>query len=115
MQSTITIPALGLLPVFLGGLAVGWVLGRVRFQGRLSVSLQKPGVTSNSSPSFEFKKSVVALNSKCQCGTTWKFHETSGHPDQGSQPMPTGDSFICPNCGRSIDLRQVHKMLPDAK
>lgn len=115
MQSTVTIPTIGLVLVFLVGLAAGWFLGRVHLQTRFNISFQKPGQASASSPVFAVAKTVQTLNLKCQCGATWRFHETSGHADQGSQPMPTGDSFTCPNCGRSIDLRQFHKLLPDAK
>lgn len=115
MQPTITIPALVLLLIFLGGLAVGWFLGRVRLQTKFNISFQKPGQASASSPVFAVAKTVQTLNLKCQCGATWRFHETSGHADQGSQPMPTGDSFTCPKCGRNIDLRELHKIQPEIK
>jgi len=112
MQPTITIPVLGLVLVFVVGLVVGWLLGRVRLQGAVNVSLQGTGAGAGSSRTFSFAKTVRILTLKCQCGATWRFHETSGHPDQGSQPMPSGDAFTCPNCGRSMDLHEVRKALP---
>lgn len=115
MQPTITISVLGLGLVFSVGFVAGWLLGRVRLQGSFKISFQKPDATSGSSPLLPVSKTVQTLNLKCQCGATWRFHETSGHPDQGSQPMPTGDTFTCPSCGRSIDLHELHKSVPEVK
>jgi len=115
MQQTITISVLGLALVFPVGFVAGWLLGRIHMKGTFNISLQKPGVTSGSRPAFAVAKTVQTLNLKCQCGATWKFHETSGHPDEGSQPMPAGDAFTCPSCGRSIDLRELHKLMPQVK
>jgi hypothetical protein len=115
MLPTINIPVIGLIFVFLFGALFGWFLGRRRLQGGLSISVHDPGVTSGANRTFAISKTVRSLSLKCECGSTWRFHETSGHADQGSQPMPTGDSFTCPSCGRSIDLRELRKALADAK
>jgi hypothetical protein len=83
-------------------------LGGVRLQGRLAIAFQQPGDASDLSRTSIVTKTET-LNLKCRCGAAWRFHQTSGHAAQGTQPMPSGDVFTCPNCGRSIDLREVRK------
>ena len=93
MQSTAVI-------FFLVGVAVGWLVGR----------FQAPGAASRSDISFVKSKTIRTMNLKCQCGATFQFRETSGHADPGSQPFPTGDSFTCPKCGKSIDLTEERRL-----
>ena len=110
MHSTITISALGLAGIFVLGFVIGWVCGKARIGGSFNISVERADPASGSNPTFVFAKTVKTMSLKCQCGETWRFHETSGHPDQGSQPMPEGDSYTCPKCGRTIDLREIRKL-----
>lgn len=113
MHSTIAVWTIGLLAAVLLGFIVTWFFGYVRTRWKLSVSFQPQSAPSHSGSSFmveKFEQSARSLSIKCECGTTWRFHETSGHADPGSQPMPAGDSFTYPNCGRAIDLSEARKL-----
>ena len=119
MHPTIAIWTLGLLAaVSLGFVFLKWSLGHVRTRWKLNISFQQPGEPSRAGSSFAFEKferTVHSLSLKCECGAHWRFHETSGHADSDSQPMPIGDSFTCPKCGRVIDLRAVRKLLSERR
>jgi hypothetical protein len=115
MGATVTISWLMVFGIFLLGLALGWTIAKVR-SGSLSVELSgptssEPGMTS----SVKFQKTMVrSLALKCKCGETWKFAEGTGPLPPGSQPMPTGDSFVCPNCGNSINLKLERQVEAEA-
>jgi hypothetical protein len=85
---------------FFVGFAAGWIVGR--FQAR--------GAASPSDVSFVRSKTIRTMDLKCQCGATFRFRETSGRADPGSQPFPTGDSFTCPKCGKTIDLTEERRL-----
>ena len=115
MQPTITISIWGLLAIFLLGAVVGYVFRYMASFTKMNISIQKLDGDTTARPTFTFAKTTVkSLSLRCQCGTTWRFHETGGHPDQGSEPMPEGDSFVWKNCGRSIDLREIRKAQDEA-
>jgi hypothetical protein len=118
MQSPGTISSVQSVAVifFIMGFAAGWLFSRVRVKGAINVSVLPPGATSGLGSSLITSKTIRtrALNLKCQCGETWQFRETSGHADAGSLPFPTGDSFTCPKCGKSIDLSQERKLEAEA-
>jgi len=114
VQDTVTISVWGLVALFLLGCVVGYLFRYMLPLTRMGISIQKLDQNSSARPTFAFAKTVKSLSLRCQCGTTWRFHETGGHPDQGSEPMPEGDSFVCKNCGRSIDLREIRKAQSEA-
>ena len=112
MHSSATIsPVQSVAVVFLiFGFVMGWLFGRARVRGSLNVSILPPGATSGATSSFITSKTVRTLTLKCLCGATWTFRETSGHADPGSLPFPSGDSFTCPKCGKTLDLTQERKL-----
>jgi hypothetical protein len=114
MQTTIHISAIGIGIIFFAGVVIGWLMSRVRLLGNVNISVQRGDPASGERSTFVVAKTVRSMSLKCQCGSTWKFHETGGHADEGSQPMPSGDAFTCPNCGRSIDLKPVREAGMDA-
>jgi hypothetical protein len=107
MASTITISPIGLVAIILAGVVVGFVFGR----SQLGLAFSITKLDGDGQPKFAIAtKTVRSLTVKCNCGATWKFHETGGNADQGSQPMPEGDSFTCPKCGQVMDLREAHRI-----
>lgn len=58
------------------------------------------------------KKVVRKMEINCQCGASLKFAEGENLPS-GYQPMPTGDVYTCPQCGRAIDLKKIHSLEKD--
>jgi hypothetical protein len=115
MQSSTTIPMLGLVAVFVVGVLVGWIASRNGNFGNLKIAFEKPDVTSSSGHAFFVGKTVMASNLKCECGSPWRFREPGGQPEQGSQPMPAGDSSIRKKCGRTIDPREMPKLESESR
>lgn len=116
MNSTITLSWLTVLAVFLIGIAVGWVMAKTRVSGSLNVNIS-PAAPSQAKPtSLSFIKTTTTrtLALKCQCGAVWKFSESSGPQPPGTQPIPTGDSFVCPKCGKSMDLKAERQLEAEA-
>jgi hypothetical protein len=105
MDSTITLPWVAVIAVFLLGVVVGWFVAN---QVGVSVSLRTsnmPPVELLRSGSSRFVRTTRTLLLKCKCGATWQFREGTGSLPPGVEPIPTGDSFTCKKCGRSIDLK----------
>lgn len=113
MDSTVTLPWIGVLVIFVAGVIVGWlVLGK--FSGRLSVGVRPQLPGEFSAPGFHIQTTHTrTMVVKCQCGTIWTFREGSGPFPPNVEPMPAGDSFICKKCGRSIDLKQGRQLEAD--
>ena len=99
MQSTVTISAVGLAGIFLFGFLAGWMCAR-RIKGKFGISLQRQDAGTGLVPKFVFEQTKTirtrTMSLKCQCGETGRFHETSGHPDQGSQPTHTRRLVLVP-------------------
>lgn len=113
MNSTVTLSWFTVFAIFVIGVAVGWVMAKTRVSGSLQVSV--PGVDpsqAGKSRTLSFVKTSTTrtLALKCQCGAFWKFTEGSGAQAPGTQPMPTGDSFVCPKCGKSMDLKAERQL-----
>lgn len=116
MNSTVTLSWLTVLAVFLIGIAVGWVMAKTRVSGSLNVNIS-PADPSQAKPrtlSFVKTTTTRTLALKCQCGAIWKFSESSGPQLPGTQPLPTGDSFVCPKCGKSMDLKAERQLEAEA-
>ena len=112
MNSTVTLSWFTLFAIFLIGIAVGWIMAKTRVSGSLDVSIS-PGDPSQGKPrTLSFVKSTIvrSLALKCQCGAVWKFAESTDAQPPGTQPMPTDDSFVCPQCGKSIDLKAERQL-----
>lgn len=113
MNSTVTLSWFTVFAIFVIGVAVGWVMAKTRVSGSLQVNV--PGVDPSQvgkSRTLSFVKTSTTrtLALKCQCGAFWKFTEGSGVQAPGTQPMPTGDSFVCPKCGKSMDLKAERQL-----
>jgi hypothetical protein len=66
-------------------------------------------------PGFHFQtRRTRTLVLKCQCGAIWQYREGPGPFPPGTEPIPTGDSFTCKKCGRSIDLKQERQLESEA-
>ncbi len=114
MDSTVTLPWVAVLIIFVAGALVGWFAsGKV--STRVSVGMRPDLAGDPARPGIRFQTTrtrTVVL--KCQCGAMWHFREGSGPLPPGTEPFPTGDSYICKNCGRSIDLKQERQLEADA-
>jgi hypothetical protein len=106
MGATVTLSWLAVFGVFLSGFALGWVVAKLPVGGTIKVRLS-PNLAPGTVPgNINITKSVVRrLTLKCQCGANWDFAEGSDALAPGTRPFPTGDTFECPSCGRSIDLK----------
>jgi hypothetical protein len=98
-----------LIAVFVAGLAAGWLLATFRPRARLSLQPTGTGTSSLAA------KRARILELKCGCGSVWKFRDSTGALPPGYEPYPKGDSYTCPNCGRSIDLKAIQKLEADRK
>jgi hypothetical protein len=111
MDATVTLPWIAVAGVFLLGAVVGW-LAAGKIGSRVSVNVgAKPLVDPDLPRGLHVrvtKSRNVAI--KCQCGAMLQFREGSGPFPPGIEPMPSGDSYICPKCGRSIDLKQERQL-----
>jgi membrane protease subunit (stomatin/prohibitin family) len=117
MNSTVTLSWLTVFSIFVIGLAVGWVMAKTRVSGSLQVEVSGVDPSQEGKPrtlSFVKTSTTRTLALKCQCGALWKFTESSGAQPLGTQPMPAGDSFICPKCGKSIDLKAERQLEAEA-
>jgi hypothetical protein len=115
MDSTVTLPWVGVIAIFLLGAIVGW-LAAGKLGTRVSVKVGSgPLVDSDLSKGLHVRvaKSRTVLL-KCQCGATWQFREGIGPFPPGTEPIPTGDSYTCKKCGRSIDLTQERQLEAEA-
>ena len=53
----------------------------------------------------------VDMTIKCGCGAVHHFHSGGTGAVPGATPLPEGDTFTCPQCGKAIDLTQARKLL----
>lgn len=116
MNSTVALSWLTVLAVFLIGVAVGWVMAKTRVSGSLNVNISASDPSQGKPRTLSFVKTTTTrtLALKCQCGAVWKFSESSGLQPPGTQPLPTGDSFVCPKCGKSMDLKAERQLEAEA-
>jgi hypothetical protein len=85
----------------------------------IRIEPQGPGASGENRFGFTFEKLVqrtqeTDLLIKCQCGAEWKFAEGTGNLPPDSQPIPKGDSFVCPKCGKTTDLRPIKNIQASA-
>jgi hypothetical protein len=119
MNSTVTLPWVAVLAVFIAGIVVGWLAAKnlglnVSVGGRLipKTDLAAAGGSHGFLKTTRtFRRKLVL---KCQCGAVWQFADGTGPFPPGTEPLPTGDSFICNNCGRSIDLKAERRLEAEA-
>jgi hypothetical protein len=114
VDSTITLPLVAVIAVFLLGVVVGWFAAN-----KVGVNISRkafnmpPGELLRSGGS-RFVRATRTVVLKCKCGATWKFREGTGSLPPGVEPIPTGDSFTCKKCGRSIDLKVERQLEAEA-
>jgi len=113
MGSTITLSGFTVLVIFLLGVGVGWVLGKFRVSGRANIDFTGVNPTPGSFKSVK-TTTVRSLTLKCKCGAVWNFREGTGLFAPDTQPIPSGDSFVCPKCGKSIDLKAERQFEAEA-
>jgi hypothetical protein len=114
MDSTVTLPWIAVLIIFLAGALGGWFAsGKVSARVSGGVRPELPGNPGRSGIHFQTTRTRTIVL-KCQCGAIWQFREGSGPFPPGTEPIPAGDSYICKKCGRSIDLKQERQVEADA-
>jgi hypothetical protein len=105
MDSTITLPWIAVIAVFLFGVVVGWFAAN-KVGANVSLgAFNRPPVELLRSGGSRLVKTTRTVVLKCQCGATWQFRDGTGSLPPGVEPIPTGDSFTCKKCGRTIDLK----------
>lgn len=114
-METVTLTGPMVFLIFLAGVAIGWIAAKMR-GGTIDVQLSGQTLPPGSVPGgIKITKSVVRrLTLKRQCGAKWDFAEGSGALPAGTKPFPTGDTFECPSCGRSMDLKAERKLEAEA-
>jgi len=113
MNSPITLSWLGVFAIFFLGFAVGWVVAKARAGSSLNVDISTGSLPQGAKPgTIRLVKTTTTrtLAMKCKCGAFWQFSEGAGDALPGTRPMPTGDSFVCPNCGNSLDLKAERQL-----
>ena len=120
MNSDVTLSVFALAAIFLFGVAVGWMMATVRVRGSVKIGFPADIQRGTIPRGVRFIKSgntatVRRLTLTCQCGATWKFAEGTSPLPPETQPIPRGDSFVCPNCGKAIDLKQERQLEAQAE
>ena len=114
MDSTVTLPWVVVFAIFLAGALVGWFAsGRGSAGAFIGVRPELAGDPGKPGIRFQTTRTRTMVL-KCQCGATWHFRQGSGPLPPGTEPIPTGDAYICKKCGRSIDLRQERRLEAEA-
>ena len=109
----ITLPAFAILAIFLLGIVVGWMFAKVRVSASVRVGSPGPDISQANASGMRLTRrvnTVRRLTLKCKCGATWKFAEGISPLPPNTNPIPTGDSFVCPGCGNAIDLKQERQL-----
>ncbi len=113
MDSTVTLPWIAVFVIFLAGALVGWFASG-KLSARVSVGVRPELQGGLGKPGIHFQTTRTrTIVLKCQCGAIWHFREGSGPFPPGTEPIPAGDSYICKQCGRSIDLKQERQLEAD--
>lgn len=104
MSGTVTFSWIAVIGVFAFGIVVGWLIAK-HLRVQVSANVGVSGDRKLAGTARIIRKTVTRnLTLKCQCGAVWKFADGDVSVPPGSEPLPSGDSFTCRNCGRSIDL-----------
>ena len=104
-----------LLVVLVVVFLVGFYVGRKTSNVRVSTSVDLERSPAEGGPSrLVVKKVVRKMEIKCKCGAIYKFSGGAGPLLPGYEPLPTGDSFTCPNCGNQNDLTAARDLMKDA-
>ena len=117
MDSNVTLSWLAVFAIFLSGVALGWAVARTHIGGSLKAGISTAGLSQGAKPGgfgFVRQTTVRSLALKCQCGAVWKFAEGTDPQPPGTQPIPTGDSFVCPKCGNSMYLKAERQLEAEA-
>jgi hypothetical protein len=114
MDSTITLPWIAVIAVFLLGGVLGWFAANKAGINVSPKASNMPPVEVSRSGGSRFVKTTRTVVLKCKCGATWQFREGTGSLSPGFEPMPTADSFTCKKCGRSIDLKVERQLEAEA-
>lgn len=95
---------------------VGFFVGRRTSNIKVSASVDlEPSPALGGTPRLSVQTKVIRkMEIKCKCGAIYKFAGGAGPLLSGCEPMPTGDSFICPKCGNQNDLTAARDLLRDA-
>lgn len=103
MHATFTLSALALLGVFAAGCALGWITSLIL------PGLIPAGIGLSSQRAVSSRTQVYQVN--CRCGEVLKFRGPDDTGMSGLPPLPADDSYSCPKCGTSIDLRRVREAI----
>jgi len=114
MHSTITLPWIAVIAVFLLGGVAGWFAANKVGVNVSPKAFNMPPVELLRSGGSRFVKTTRTVVLKCKCGATWQFREGADSLPPGVEPIPAGDSFTCKKCGRSIDLKVERQLEAEA-
>jgi hypothetical protein len=115
MDATASLSGPVVFGVFLSGIAIGWIAAKAGVGGTINVGLSSQLPQGTMPGGITIANSMVRkLTLQCLCGAKWNFAEGSGALPLGNNPFPTGDSFECPSCGRSIDLKAERQLEAEA-
>ncbi len=108
MGSGLSVSYLLIAIAFVVGIAVGWLLATVRVKGTIHVSALPTETSSGAGARSLVPTKTRTMELKCACGSLLKFRDPV---EPGYQLYPSGDSVVCPNCGKIKDLSEIRKIL----
>ena len=117
MHATYTVPLVLFFGIFLAGYMLGWMMATLRQRSNLGSKLGEasPESLATLATSIARTSASESIRLKCTCGAIWNFRGPNDTSQSDQPTLPDGDSYTCPKCNRTIDLRPMREMLQTMK
>jgi hypothetical protein len=117
MHAMYTVPLVLLFGIFLAGYMLGWMMATLRQRSNLGLKSGEvsPESLATLATSIARTSTSRSIRLKCTCGALWNFRSPNDSTNSDQPAVPDGDSYTCPKCHRSIDLRPMREMLQNMK
>ena len=116
MSQTYSLSPILIIGIFVAGFGLGWVLASVRFRASGGSNFEKlAGELANRSANLSGVSSRRIYEVRCKCGAALKFRGAHDAGPSELPPFPDGDSYTCPSCGASVDLKKIRGLIQNAK
>ena len=117
MSQTYSLSPILIIGIFVAGFGLGWVLSSIRLRGSPTSNFEKlaADLESRSTTLSGGVSSLRIYELRCMCGAVLKFRGAHDAGPSELPPFPDGDSYTCPSCGASVDLKKIRGLIQNAK